>query len=232
MTLQSASRTFITSIITGAVFCTVLAGVSPANAAEGPGAQAGTEQKLLEINETASRWEALSSGETDGLRHAWAGDGRHSASGLEVDLAGAEGFETQEGRVLRIPFGPAAGVLPESNLSVVVDTSGHVVASSELVLTQRTADSGRVQSWTDGVLRVDRVVEASESVVNRANWWGRFTNCLNSKGVAAWAVTALTIACSAICIATVGTGCLVCLGAASAVTSGTITYCVGKANQG
>lgn len=62
------------------------------------------------------------------------------------------------------------------------------------------------------------------------DWWGNFNECLSSAGIAAWVVTGIAIACAAICIITIGTGCLVCLGAASAGYSGTVSSCIVIAN--
>jgi hypothetical protein len=43
-------------------------------------------------------------------------------------------------------------------------------------------------------------------------------------------IAGISLACAAICIATVGAGCLVCLGAASAGFSGAVSFCITTAN--
>lgn len=229
MTLMSRSS-IASTFVAGAVFCTLLTGVSPA-AAQTAGSP--TQGKLHQLITVSDQWVPTSSGRTAELLRVWDAGQGGSASGLTPDRSAAEGFQTPDGLVLRLPFAAHSGVLAESGIAAVFDGHGQTAGTSELVLTARSADSGRVQTWTDGILRVDRVVrEADASVQARSTWWSRFSDCLNSKGVAAWAVTALTVACSAICIASVGTLCLGCLAAASAVTSGTISYCVAKASRG
>ncbi|SHG38334.1 hypothetical protein SAMN02745221_00064 [Thermosyntropha lipolytica DSM 11003] len=61
-----------------------------------------------------------------------------------------------------------------------------------------------------------------------AGFWSCFNSCLAGMGVPAWAITALSVACSAICIGTAGAACLLCLKAAEVVLVGTVTYCFGQ----
>lgn len=61
-----------------------------------------------------------------------------------------------------------------------------------------------------------------------AGFWSCFNSCLAGMGVPAWAIAALSVACSAICIGTAGTACLLCLKAAEVVLVGTVTYCFGQ----
>lgn len=232
MILASLVRPLIAACAAGLVLCGVLTGVAPAQAAPSPGDTLTSPPKIQQLADEAARWSPLSESRTSALREEWGRSGRGPASGVPVDLDRAEGYATEDGLLLRIPFADQTAVLPESNLTVVFDGNGAAVGSSELVLTPRSADAGRVQSWVDGVLRVDRIVDETDVVIApNASWWTKFSNCLNSVGVASWAITAITIACSAVCVVTVGLGCLACLGAASAVASGTINYCIQIANR-
>ncbi|QCR44767.1 hypothetical protein C1N91_15720 [Curtobacterium sp. SGAir0471] len=205
-----------------------MAAPDPAAAAPTPSA-ASAERGVRDLVEQAQSWEALPDSETTAAVAVWSGSGRTSSSGLPLDLARARAFATVDGTVLRMPFAEGAGVLAESSVTAVVD-GGHVRTWSELVLTPRSSDSGRLQTWINGIAGLDRDVTAAPTV--RSTWWSRFSSCLNSAGVAAWAITALTIACSAACLVTAGVGCIACITAAGAATSGTISFCAGKASRG
>ncbi len=62
-----------------------------------------------------------------------------------------------------------------------------------------------------------------------AGWYDNFKKCLNDKGVAAWIITSISIACSAACIATAGAGCVACILGLALLSEGVISYCVFKA---
>jgi|LSQX01.2.fsa_nt_gb hypothetical protein len=61
-----------------------------------------------------------------------------------------------------------------------------------------------------------------------AGFWSCFNSCLAGMGIPAWAIAALGVACSAICVGTAGAACLLCLKAAEVVLVGTVTYCFGQ----
>jgi hypothetical protein len=237
-TRPSRFRTLLAAATTMTVVASVLAGTMPAGAAQlaetgavhGRSGASSVQQDVRRIVDRADAWTPASRETTRMAVRAWSGRQGHSASGLQLDLANAQAFETPDGTVLRIPFAPDTDVLAQSNVSAVVK-GNDLLGWSEMVLTPRSAESGRLQTWTNGVSGVDRLVEAAEPTV-RSSWWSRFSSCLNSAGVAAWAITALSIACSAACVVTAGVGCIACLTAASAVTSGTISFCAGKASRG
>ncbi|MDM7889329.1 hypothetical protein QUG98_12800 [Curtobacterium sp. RHCJP20] len=219
-------------VATGAVLVALVSGLvtAPDPAAAAPGSSTtSTERGIRDLVEQAQSWDALSDSETTAAVAVWSGSGRTSSSGLPLDLARAQAFVTVDGTVLRLPFAEGADVLPESSVTAVLD-GGRVRTWSELVLTPTTADSGRLQTWINGIAGLDRDVTAQPAA--RSTWWSRFSSCLNSAGVAAWAITALTIACSAACLVTAGVGCIACITAAGAATSGTISFCAGKASRG
>ncbi|MFJ5763710.1 hypothetical protein ACIP9C_00015 [Lysinibacillus sp. NPDC093210] len=61
-----------------------------------------------------------------------------------------------------------------------------------------------------------------------AGFWSEFNDCLASKGIAAWAITALSVACGLACIGTAGAGCIPCLLGAGLATEGVVAYCAFK----
>ena len=116
-----------------------------------------------------------------------------------------------------------------------------MVGFTQLVFTPVDSESGRVQSWINGVPNVDQVVTAQHDAeptpaqlksraYKKGDWWGNFNQCLSNAGIAAWVITGISIACAAVCVVTVGLGCIACLGAASAGFSGTVSYCITTAN--
>lgn len=199
--------------------------------ADGPGASVGapTEQDIRHLVDLADELRPLSHDETASAVAAWKRAQISPASGIDADLTRAQAFRTPETVMLRIPFVEGSGILSESSITAAV-TGGRISTWSELVLTPRSADAGRLQTWVDGIAQHDQVVTAAPVV--RSTWWSRFTSCLNNAGVAAWAITALSIACSAACVVTAGVGCIACITAAGAATSGTISFCAGYAIRG
>lgn len=67
--------------------------------------------------------------------------------------------------------------------------------------------------------------------VAEAGWWSNFNDCLASKGIAAWAITSLSVICGFACIGTAGAGCVPCLLGAGLLTEGVIAYCIGMAGM-
>lgn len=227
--IPSTTRPLVTA---GAVLVALVSGLvaPPDPAAAAPtSSTTAVERGVRDLVHQAQSWEALPDSETAEAVTVWSRSGRTSSSGLPVDLARAQAFATVDGTVLRIPFSGDAGVLAESSVTAVLD-GGRVRAWSEMVLTPKSAESGHLQTWINGIAGLDRDVTAAPAV--RSTWWSRFSSCLNSAGVAAWAITALTIACSAGCLVTAGLGCIACITAAGAATSGTISFCAGKASRG
>ena len=50
-------------------------------------------------------------------------------------------------------------------------------------------------------------------------------------GIPGWVITAITIACAAVCVGTVGLGCVGCIAAAAGVWGGQVGYCIDQAQK-
>lgn len=99
-------------------------------------------------------------------------------------------------------------------------------------------DSGNVRTWVNGALVTDRTVgqpaaDAEEfgALYKKGDWWGNFLECMNGAGVSSWLVSAISVACSTICIITAGAGCVACLAAAAAGTGGAVGACITVASN-
>ena len=174
--------------------------------ADAPALPAGTVETLIEANQ----------------------DVLAARSGIGADVPGAIGWDLGAGNVVvRLPFSPAGGLRPESAVTAQF-APGEDPVVMEVVLTERSDTSGRVETWANGTKIVDEVVSDSSAPVKQAKGakWDRFVQCLNNAGVPAWIVTGISLACSVACAATLGVGCAVCLGAAAAGFSGTVSFCI------
>jgi hypothetical protein len=158
--------------------------------------------------------------------------GEVKAAGTHVRAQEGEAVAFPRGRVSRLEDGTTLVVFPltggqltHSALTVSFSPAGdaHVF---EMLLREISSTSGSVEYWVDGKKAVDQVVDSS---MPSTKGWSQFVSCLNSSGVAAWLVTAISIACSAICVVTAGTACVACIAAAAGATSGAIGYCIKNA---
>lgn len=193
------------------------------------------EGELRGTHGTTSSWHALDAATTRLLatKHV-----DSSSEALSLHLAGAQAWDIdQDTRLLRIPVEAGQGVLVESSVNVFFDSAGIVIGKVEFSFISVSADSGQVRTWLDGRLLVDQVVSASDTpesiapAYKKGDWWGNFLLCMNTAGVAGWLVTAISIACGAICVVTAGAGCLVCLAAAAGTAGGTVGACIEIANR-
>ncbi|MBT2250318.1 hypothetical protein JHV56_16585 [Arthrobacter sp. BHU FT2] len=122
-----------------------------------------------------------------------------------------------------------AGVVEPFGISIVFNKSnGTLTQTAETTFVQGDG-GGTVTTWVDGNKVLERFVPDSSAEQISTVGWNEFTACLNGAGVAAWVVTAITIACSAICIGTAGAGCIPCITAAAGVTGGVFYSCAAQA---
>jgi hypothetical protein len=71
----------------------------------------------------------------------------------------------------------------------------------------------------------------SSTTVLPQGYWSCLNDCLASQGIAAWAITTLSILCGVACAATAGAGCLVCLLAADITAGSVVGYCSGQCSK-
>jgi hypothetical protein len=218
------------------------------------GSQAHADPTIGEVQGIAAQaqadpdsWVNLDSNAVDALVDDYTAMALTPQSGLNFSLASAEGFDIGNGiSLLKLPASDGQGVEEQTSISAFFDASGNLVGLTEFAFRANSENSGSVKVWSDDQLLVDQVVTAPTSqtpeITTRSNasgsqlqtyhkgdWWGNFSQCLSNAGVAAWVITGLSIACSAVCVVTVGIGCPVCLGAASAGFGGTVGFCIQQA---
>lgn len=192
-------------------------------------------------------WVALDSNAVDSLVDDYTALALTPHSGLNFSLASAQGFDIGNGiSLLKLPASDGQGVEEQTSISAFFDASGKLVGLTEFAFRAFSENSGSVKVWSDDQLLVDQVVTAPTSEIaevatrsdasgaqpqayQRGDWWGNFSQCMSNAGVAAWVITGLSIACSAVCVVTVGIGCPLCLGAASAGFGGTVGFCIQQA---
>lgn len=171
----------------------------------------------------------------------------HLPAGAKFDAQAAVTYipKSDNGLVtLRLPVA-GGGLAAVSALGVTFDVdTGSVVSTSEMLFSSREDNSAQATVWNNGELSLNKVVSA-EGTVREADFtpptnvvaaadgfWGRLNNCLASLGIGWALVTAITVACSAACVVTAGTGCMLCIIAAAGVTNANIAGCVAEASQG
>ncbi|MDY0404030.1 hypothetical protein P5G51_000105 [Virgibacillus sp. 179-BFC.A HS] len=92
------------------------------------------------------------------------------------------------------------------------------------------------EDFVDSTDEYENITEGDQNAVAKfiqpvkveAGFWSKFNKCLADKGVAAWAITSLSIVCGAACVGTAGAGCAACLVGAGLLTEGVVTYCLAK----
>lgn len=171
----------------------------------------------------------------------------HLPVGAKFDVASATAYKTKSGNgpsILRLPL-VGTNLAKASVLGITFNPdSGAVISTSEMLISGKENNSAQVSVWTDGRLSLNKITSA-EGEVRDANtalpanlaaaadgFWSRLNNCLASLGIGWAVVTAITIACSVACVASAGTGCLLCILAAAGVTNANIAACVAQASQG
>jgi len=131
---------------------------------------------------------------------------------------------------------PIKGLTDGSIAVAGFSPTGTLENTVQINLAQATETTGTVSVFVNGDLQKEEFVEVGAQTTNPSSPsermvtpygmnWGALSDCLNSQGIASWAVAALSLACSAGCLVTLGTACLICISAATGATVGVIQGC-------
>jgi hypothetical protein len=106
----------------------------------------------------------------------------------------------------------------------IVNQNGSVIFDT--LMTEKGEIQAGFAITSDGVKH-----EYSNTMLTPKGFWSCFNNCLASQGIAAWAVTTISILCAVSCAATFGVGCAVCLGGITVVSGSVVGYCSGTCSS-
>ena len=151
------------------------------------------------------------------------------ASNGAIDTETAQAYTNGQQVLVRAAV-TGKNLVEPSGVSALLDIkTGQKSTSVETVFVQGKG-GGSVKTWIDGKNVLNTFVpDPTKSGSTQTVGWNEFTACLNGAGVAAWVVTAITVACSAICVGTAGAGCIPCITAAAGVTGGVFYSCAAQA---
>lgn len=114
-----------------------------------------------------------------------------------------------------------------NGFSVVYDQNKKLLSIYEVNLNQLNGEEVALKTWSNGQ-SINDVVMVKPDV--QPQWsFSYFNDCLSSQGVSWAVVAALGFMCGAACVGTAGAACAPCLYAGSAISGGTIGYCLGNA---
>lgn len=114
-------------------------------------------------------------------------------------------------------------------VGILFDNNGSTTQSEITAVGDENGGVGK--TWIDHQLVSDKSfseADAEETMVPQSNVFSRFSDCMENRGVPGWVLTSITIACSAVCAATLGTGCVACISATASVHGGNIGYCIAQ----
>ncbi|PPK67018.1 hypothetical protein V5P93_003357 [Actinokineospora auranticolor] len=165
----------------------------------------------------------------------------HLGAGKTAVTTRAQAYAAGNLTSVRIPV-EGSDIIAPSNVLVFFGADGTLRTYLESQFSPLTADSGKVTVWADGKLRgvkyayndgtVSDTPSTGSGEVIAQSWWGRFSDCLNSMGVAGWIINAIGAVCAIACIITAGAGCVACALTVAAGLSWEFTYCAAKADNG
>lgn len=189
---------------------------------------------------------AQNQGNLDSLRHsvndlkeAKDVEGNHKAKLLEIAYAAfdknavleqGQSINKESTIVKQLPNGSffvsstLDGAAKGSVITAALSADGKVEQIYQISLKEESPTSGHLKTYADGKIDKDQQVTADETTLEGMDWNG-FNDCLASAGIAAWAITGLSVVCGAACIATAGSGCILCIAAAGGLTSGKALEC-------
>ncbi len=154
-------------------------------------------------------------------------------SGYEYDPDSAVGWYTENSGVYISYNLIGDEALRFGTVGTLFEQDGSQVQNEIIAVGNEEGGTGK--TWTDHQLVAEdnfSESDADETLVPQANAFTRFSDCMDSKGVPGWVINAISIGCAAVCAATLGTGCVACIGGLAGAYSTNIGYCVAKASKG
>ena len=219
---------------------------APAAGAQPTSEKQATQQSQISKPSTTTSQSAQNQGNLDSLRRsvndlkeAKDVEGNHKAKLLEIAYAAfdknavleqGQSINKESTIVKQLPNGSffvsstLDGAAKGSVITAALSADGKVEQIYQISLKEESPTSGHLKTYADGKIDKDQQVTADETTLEGMDWNG-FNDCLASAGIAAWAITGLSVVCGAACIATAGSGCILCIAAAGGLTSGKALEC-------
>ncbi|MEO6082707.1 MAG: hypothetical protein ABIQ18_06335 [Umezawaea sp.] len=166
--------------------------------------------------------------------------GLHVPGGTSIDFVDASVYASDKAFMVIVPLSHPALVAP-SALVVAFDRDGIRRSYAESQFSPLSTESGKVLVWSDGVQVASKIAyndgtttELDEQhaitsfEVLQESWFDRFLDCMSRNGVSSWILSAIAVACGAVCIATAGLGCTGCIAAVAGSLGGIIGLCLAE----
>ncbi|ARB39717.1 hypothetical protein MXM59_10865 [Mammaliicoccus sciuri] len=244
--LKKVSFVFLTFVLFySLVFLSALDGV---NADTNPELDQERQEFLGKVKDFDSEYQQSDLKELDSVKNS-VQKGEIELHNKNLNYTNAFAKENNSQKVIYVPL-EVEGVKSELNysvLGVILDNKGQIKNYVELQIigndVNYTAD---VKSYMNGNLVKSKVLELNkkdfetsadsslkvpgEKKAQAKSWWSKFSTCMNNMGVASWAISAISVACSAVCVGTAGAGCAACIVAAGLATEGVAAKCVTEAS--
>lgn len=155
-------------------------------------------------------------------------------SGLQQDFASATATRLGKTTFLTVPM---RGTNLAEMTKVVYAIEGQQTTILEYAAGVIDQSHARLAVWQDGAqVRDVEIYDPAQDTVGGARdgatalnagfSWSKLNRCLLNAGVSQWIIITLTAACGLTCALTAGTGCILCLAAATGFGAGTIGGCV------
>ena len=155
-----------------------------------------------------------------------------SLSGLKVDRSGVQAWSMSDGTSY-VSYPLVGDGVQLATVGALLDKSGNVAQRTEMAFIGDDV-SGHARMWVDGNLTMGKQLTtagAENNVTTYAGFWDKLNNCLANAGIPSWVITAISIARAAVCVGTVGLGCVGCIAAAAGVWGGQVGYCIDQAQK-
>lgn len=188
------------------------------------------EALVAEAAETAEEIRDITGGQSEQLVSAAQHAGYQTRSGQSLNWAAAT---TQSHRGVFLITTPLLGeVLPEISKVVFMYRHGNTTVV-EMVGRMLDEATVHLDVWQDGA-HVQNVDMVNPSISESGEFaqvfsWSELNRCLSNAGIAWWILSAIAVTCAAVCAATAGFGCAVCIAGLAGGNVGMATACVQRA---